>query len=674
MPALADRVKESTTTTGNGTLTLDGAATGFQSFSAAFGNGVSVYYVIAGGSEWEVGIGTTGAGTLSRDTVLQSSNADAKVVFSAGTKDVFCSYVADRAVTTVDSATLTNKTISGASNTLTNIPNSATTATSASTNSAIVSRDANGSSSFKNVKLDGTTSGTVTVQPAATAGTWALTLPTTAGTAGQVLSTNGSGVTSWASVGSPPQSVKSTTKYAVQSSDANSQLIYTGSTSGQFYFDQTQAGAMVAGNTITATNDTAYNLTFGGATAVDSTYAGQTLGGAVRGMLRQTDGKIIVFGTFSTPYSRAYRLNTDGTIDTTWLVSFDGGITAMDQSADGNFIYVAGQFTTVTDTVTAYSRFNLVKLNTSNGSVVSGWNAPTPSSYSGSPIDIASSTNGAQVAVCWNATNSIGNFQLLFFSGTNGAQITGPFYNSDPFRYWLYNAPTLVERVPGVAQDFFLGVTGGIWYTDDAYNSYRVYNSFVRLTTSGVVADAGFPDNAQYSPTGITPLASGQIGVIYNDGALRATSRTYNFSTSGFNVTLAGGVYPCSMSQRSTDNFIAVTSFFDVSFPIVYRLLNASGVLQTIANVNGNNNGNGTYTAATTDGRWIISNIADLNPVTVGRLLAVSALPQQFWFNRLISGAWQDAIATETFSVVAGATMTVQKLPSGRWRVTSKTC
>jgi hypothetical protein len=144
MPALADRVKESTTTTGNGTLTLDGAATGFQSFTTAFGNGVSVYYVIAGGSEWEVGIGTTGAGTLSRDTVLQSSNADAKVVFSAGTKDVFCSYVADRAVTTVDAVTLTNKTISGADNTLSNIGNASLTNSSVTVNGTAIALGASG--------------------------------------------------------------------------------------------------------------------------------------------------------------------------------------------------------------------------------------------------------------------------------------------------------------------------------------------------------------------------------------------------------------------------------------------------------------------------------------------------------------------------------------------------
>lgn len=98
---LADRVKETTTTTGTGTVTLAGAATGYQSF-AAIGDGNTTYYCIAGqtGGEWEVGIGTyTAAGTtLSRDTVLESSNANALVVFSAGTKDVFCTYSADRSL------------------------------------------------------------------------------------------------------------------------------------------------------------------------------------------------------------------------------------------------------------------------------------------------------------------------------------------------------------------------------------------------------------------------------------------------------------------------------------------------------------------------------------------------------------------------------------------------
>jgi len=98
---LADRVKETTTTAGTGTVTLLGASTGYQSF-AAIGNGNTTYYTIAGQttSEWEVGIGTyTLSGTtLARTTVLASSNSGSLVTFSAGTKDVFVTYPAERAI------------------------------------------------------------------------------------------------------------------------------------------------------------------------------------------------------------------------------------------------------------------------------------------------------------------------------------------------------------------------------------------------------------------------------------------------------------------------------------------------------------------------------------------------------------------------------------------------
>lgn len=96
---LADRVRETTTTTGTGTVTLAGAVTGFQSF-AAIGNANTTYYTIAGQgtNEWEVGLGTyTASGTtLSRDTVLASSNSGSLVNFSAGTKDVFVTYPATK--------------------------------------------------------------------------------------------------------------------------------------------------------------------------------------------------------------------------------------------------------------------------------------------------------------------------------------------------------------------------------------------------------------------------------------------------------------------------------------------------------------------------------------------------------------------------------------------------
>lgn len=94
-----DRVRETTTTTGTGTVTLGGAATGFQSFSV-IGNGNTTFYTIqlANTNEWEVGIGTyTSSGTtLSRDTILESSNSGSAVNFSAGTKNVFVTYPAER--------------------------------------------------------------------------------------------------------------------------------------------------------------------------------------------------------------------------------------------------------------------------------------------------------------------------------------------------------------------------------------------------------------------------------------------------------------------------------------------------------------------------------------------------------------------------------------------------
>lgn len=96
-----DRVKVSTSTTGTGTISLGSAATGYQSFSV-IGNGNTTYYTIssATGSEWEVGIGTytTSGSTLSRDTVLSSSNGGSLVSFSAGSKDVICTYPSERAI------------------------------------------------------------------------------------------------------------------------------------------------------------------------------------------------------------------------------------------------------------------------------------------------------------------------------------------------------------------------------------------------------------------------------------------------------------------------------------------------------------------------------------------------------------------------------------------------
>ena len=97
---LNDRVKETTTTTGTGTVNLAGAEEGFESFVAGIGDGNETFYSIFAGSEFEVGRGTVTDATpdtLSRTTVFSSSNSDNLVNFSAGEKTVICTYPASKA-------------------------------------------------------------------------------------------------------------------------------------------------------------------------------------------------------------------------------------------------------------------------------------------------------------------------------------------------------------------------------------------------------------------------------------------------------------------------------------------------------------------------------------------------------------------------------------------------
>ena len=85
----ADRVKESTTSTGTGPLTLGGAESGFRAFSSVCVDGDTAYYCVTDGTSWEVGLGTFAAGVLSRTTVLSSSSGGALVALNPGPKDVF---------------------------------------------------------------------------------------------------------------------------------------------------------------------------------------------------------------------------------------------------------------------------------------------------------------------------------------------------------------------------------------------------------------------------------------------------------------------------------------------------------------------------------------------------------------------------------------------------------
>lgn len=97
---VSDRVRETSSSTGTGDFSVTGAFTGFTTFADAIGDGNSTYYTITNDSagQWEVGVGTYSSGVLSRDSVLTSSNNNLLVNFSSGSKEVFCTYPAERSV------------------------------------------------------------------------------------------------------------------------------------------------------------------------------------------------------------------------------------------------------------------------------------------------------------------------------------------------------------------------------------------------------------------------------------------------------------------------------------------------------------------------------------------------------------------------------------------------
>lgn len=178
---LADRVLETSTTVGTTTFALDGATTGFQSFSSGIGDGNTTYYTIAfdAANEWEVGIGTytLSGSTLSRDTILASSNSGSAVNFSAGIKNVFTTYPAGKSVYEDASG---NVSLPGA--------------VSATQVDVLATGD---------VRFQDTTGGEyVALQaPGTVAVSYTLTLPTADGSDGQALTTDGSGNLSFADAG-----------------------------------------------------------------------------------------------------------------------------------------------------------------------------------------------------------------------------------------------------------------------------------------------------------------------------------------------------------------------------------------------------------------------------------------------------------------------------------------
>ena len=331
---LADRVQETTTTTGTTDFVLGGAVTGFQTFLAGIGNANTCYYtaILPNSTEWEVGIGTVGSAgaELARTTILASSASGSKVTFSAGQKFVFVTYPAEKSVNldasgnvsalgTVSSGvwngTAITDTYLATISTAGKVSNSATTATNANTASAIVARDASGN--FSAGTITASLSGNASTATSAGSVTNALTFNNggTGDTSGSTFNGSAAKTLSYNSIGAQPTLVSGTNIKTV----SGTSLLGSGDlgTIGTGYGGTgltsfTSGGAVYATSTSALTTGT-LPLTGGGTGATTAQTAMNTLAGAVTsGSYLRGNGTNVVLSTIQAADVPTLNQNTTG--------------------------------------------------------------------------------------------------------------------------------------------------------------------------------------------------------------------------------------------------------------------------------------------------------------------------------------------------------------------------
>jgi hypothetical protein len=557
---IKDRVKENTNTVGTGAVTLTGAFTGYQPFSV-IGNANTTYYAIVSqvANEWEVGIGTyTLVGTsLSRDTVLSSSNSGSLVSFTAGNKDVFVTYPAGRSVY-ADSTDI--------------VANNAAIAPVASGGTGLATLTAgyipygNSTSPLANsanLSYNGTT-----LRVGSTALLAGITNPTIGGT------------------GSVNDHLQNYVYNANSGTSASANyFVYTNNSTdaaGWGNFGYTSSTYIDAAYTVTGPNETylfasALNASFTG----NMVYATSSTGSANAhqwyvGGFNQVKGAYKMQLSATTLTLAVPIVAGANAIDCGAITSASGGITA----TTGNISTTAGSITSAT-TLTATSG----NITATAGNVVASSIRPTAGTSSISPVLLTSGTNlttAAAGAIEYDGENMYGTTDT-----TSGRSSIGLF-NQFQLKANGSNIST------GIAN--FFGGTSNIGLVNNGYYDIEIILYFTKNTAGTVtwtLTNAAAPtiQNIYFEMCAVSGIVAppGTAGTMMAGQAVNSTAN-YSFTTG----SLTTGVNHYARFRIQLDNGTGTSLQIRVT-QSAGTLTPLAGSMWTARRLNATNNG--TYTA-----------------------------------------------------------------------------
>ena len=498
---LADRVRETSTTTGTGTITLAGAVYGYQSFSAV-GNGNTTYYTIYDQTSgaWEVGIGTyTSSGTtLSRDTVLASSNAGGLVPFGAGTKDVFVDYPAGRSVYRDTANTYT---VQQAFNALT--ANSATllagTVAAAPVNGidiankSYVDTTAQGLTIHPPVLVVSTSNLNATYANGGTTPTWTTITTNNTLTTG---TSHGFTLTDVIVFGSTTNGLTAGTPYFVKSIPTSTSITLS------LTHDGIEINTLTNGTGLTITSLANSGI---GATL---TNAGTQTALSIDGVALATTNRVLVQGQTTTYQNGVYTVTTVGTGSTNWVLTRASDAdqyspTSSTELGDGDYFFVQSGNTGKGDSYVLAT----------SGTIVFGTTGLTFSQFSES--DVYSAGTGLSLS---SLTFSISNTGVTATTYGSASQVPVFAVNAQGQLTTVTNTPIAISAaaVSGLAPSATIDTTDASNITSGTLPSGRLSGGYTGITGVGTLTAGTWNANTiqiAYGGTGATTIAGAQTNL-----------------------------------------------------------------------------------------------------------------------------------------------------------------